>query len=378
MNWSNASWNTSVNSSNGVFRNEQSLVPYYQEPFVLLVVRLFFVCGIFLVGLLGNFLVCYVIIKDKLYRSMTYCLVFNLAVADLGLLLLSLPLGMFRIEDISWPAGEFACKVLYPLGDIFQGGAIATITAIAFFRFRGIVSGQVLEPKKAVCQALVVIALIWPLSFLLFVVPLFFLMTFYVSPGGRIFCFPKFPSTLWMGLYNILTLLLLYLLPLALVLFTYLRIRRRLFESINLHSRMQTELGLKKPDHVAVLNHRALRILTPVVIVFAVTMLPYNFLRFLDILDLKVVVFGEYILLYFKLCIPFFVCNSSANPVIYPFVCDDFRRGFKRHLQHWLSYCRREPILGPSVIRNKQDLLRLKVTSSPRQERQTTISSVWL
>ena len=381
MNWTSPVPRNSLNRSMNV-TEAQTVLQYYQEPFVVLVVRLTLVSAIFLVGLLGNLLVCYVVVKDKLYRSMTYCLVLNLAIADLGLLILSLPLAMFRIEDMSWPAGQFACEVLYPVSDIFQGGSIATITAIAWFRYRGIVSGQVLEPKKAVCQAVVVIALIWPLSFLLFVVPLFFLMKFLISPHGEVFCYPYFPSPLLLRLYNTTTLLLLYILPLGLVLFTYLRIRRRLHESINLHAQMQSERGLKNPDHVAELNHRALRILTPVVVVFAVTMLPFNLLRFLDVLNVSSSIFAEYILLYFKLCILFFVCNSSANPVIYPLVCDDFRRGFKRHVRRWLSCFIGAPSPCASFLRDRLNLFKNKGTSStsysfsPKAEPATAVSSV--
>ena len=319
--------------------SQAQFLQFYIEPFPLQLVRFILDAVIFLFGVLGNGLVCVVIIRENLFRSLAYCLIFNLAVSDLGVILFSLPFGVLRTEDIPWPFGEFGCKVLYPLSDIFHGVSIASITAIAVFRYRGIISGHSMSQKTAVKKAKIVILLIWLFSFILFVLPLLFVMAYGHDSRGEVYCLPWFPDVLYFKLYQAETVLLTYLLPLGIILFTYLRIRSRLHESIALHSKIRRESRStttsqrgSRTQSASDRNFKALRVLTPVVVVFAVTMLPYNVFRVIDIF-LNTSRF-EYLLLFFKICILFFVCNSSANPLIYALFSEEFRKAFKWHLRH--------------------------------------------
>lgn len=323
--------NLTTNASTG---NGQTFTQFYKEPFGFQLARLVLEVVIFVLGVLGNVLVCTVVVREKLYRSLAYCLILNLAIADLGLLVFSLPFALLRTEDVSWPFGEFTCKVLYPVSDVFPAVSIASVTAIAVYRYRGIVTGRSsLEPRRAVKEAQIVISLIWVCSFVLFVVPLFFAMKF-VEQDGRVHCFPQFTNDLYFKLYQAEAVLLTYALPLAIILFTYIAIRGRLRESIDLHSRMRKESGtsVRSQDDKTL---KALRIISPVVLVFAITMLPYNVFRVVDIFaDTSNF---EYLLLFFKLCVLFFVGNSSANPLIYALVSDEFRKAFGWHIRHCSS-----------------------------------------
>lgn len=342
--------NSSENSSK-TGNDSTNLQPFqfYIEPFAAQLIRFILDAVIFVAGVLGNGLVCVVVIKENLHRSLAYCLILNLAISDLGVLLFSLPFAVLRTEDVSWPLGEFGCKVLYPLSDVFHGVSIASITAIAVFRYRGIISGHGMSQKGAMKTVKIVIVLIWILSALLFVMPLFFVMN-YSERGGEVFCYPKFPNMMLYKLYQAETVLLTYLLPLGIILFTYLRIRRRLNESIALHSQIRRESrspASKAPDKTRCAserNYRALKVLTPVVLVFFVTLLPYNVFRVVDIFQ-DTSQF-EYLLLFFKICIVFFVCNSSANPLIYALFSEDFRKAFKWHLRHCSSSNKRSRLFS--------------------------------
>lgn len=231
--------------------SQVQFLQFYIEPFPLQLVRFILDAAIFLFGVLGNGLVCVVIIRENLFRSLAYCLIFNLAVSDLGVILFSLPFGVLRTEDIPWPFGEFGCKVLYPLSDIFHGVSIASITAIAVFRYRGIISGHSMSQKSAVKKAKIVILLIWFFSFILFVLPLFFVMAYGHDRRGEMYCLPRFPDVLYYKLYQAETVLLTYLLPLGIILFTYLRIRSRLHESIALHRKSAGNLAAPLPRREA-------------------------------------------------------------------------------------------------------------------------------
>lgn len=309
---------------------------FYKEPFGLMVVRLIAEGIIFFVGTVGNILVCVVVVREHLIHSIAYALIFNLAIADLGILLFSFPFGLIRTEGLAWPLGWFGCKVIYPLSDIFHGVSIGSITIIALHRYRGIVAGRSPDPQRRLKYARIVIASLWFLSFVFVVMPVLFNIEFAVIKGTPQ-CYPKFSKWLYFELYQIELFILTYILPIAIISFTYLKIRERLRESIRLRQRIrkQSGNGLAKKDTFNEKNFKALRVLAPVVVVFIVTMFPYNLYRVVEIfIDLSSI---KYMLLFWKMSVLAFVCNSSANPVIYALMSGDFRKAFKWHLRYCVS-----------------------------------------
>ena len=76
-------------------------------------------------------------------------------------------------------------------------------------------------------------------------------------------------------------------------------------------------------------NSKAKKLLIPVVIAFAVTMLPLNVFR-LVVFYWKEIAQQIYLWVYFNICVFFVVVNSSINFFIYSLVSDEFRHGFKR------------------------------------------------
>lgn len=312
---------------------------FFKEPFALLVCRLILEGIIFFVGVVGNILVCIVVVRENLLHSIAYVFILNLAIADLGILLLSFPFGLIRTEDVSWPLGWFGCKVLYPISDVFHGVSIGSITIIALYRYRGIVSGRSPDPQRALKNARMVIASLWFLSFVFVVAPLLFSMEFIVHQG-KTYCYPKFSVWLYFELYQLELFILTYILPIIIIMYTYIKIRERLRESIKLRQRIRNQSGIviSKKDAFNQRNFKALRVLAPVVVVFVVTMFPYNLYRVVEIfIDMSPV---KYMLIFWKMCVLFFVCNSSANPVIYALMSGEFRKAFKWHLR----YCATKPM----------------------------------
>lgn len=49
----------------------------------------------------------------------------NLAIADLGTLVMTTPFDIIRLEmPLNWPFGEFACLYFYPVVEIFYGSSV--------------------------------------------------------------------------------------------------------------------------------------------------------------------------------------------------------------------------------------------------------------
>ena len=85
-------------------------------------------------------------------------------------------------------------------------------------------------------------------------------------------------------------------------------------------------------------NNRAKKILTPLVVTFAVTMLPVNVFRVTTVVWPAFEEQEYYAYLVYTMIVLTFI-NSAANPVIYSLVSKDFRRGiyslFHQNLCQW-------------------------------------------
>lgn len=366
---SSYSMNYSTNaSSNATHVSSRTFHHFLQEPFGLTIGRLILEGIIFCIGVVGNILVCVVVVRERLTKSLAYVFILNLAIADLGILLFSFPFGLIRTEGISWPFGWFGCKIFYPLSDIFHGVSIASITVIALYRYRGIVAGRSPNPHRAANCAKVIILCLWVSSFLLLVVPLFFSMEFAIFQGKH-YCYPKFEKWLYFAIYQMELFVLTYMLPISIILFTYVKIRARLRESIQLRHQIRRQSGLLNKTDKNTFNEKnfkALRILTPVVFVFVITMLPYNIYRVVDIfIDTSGI---KYMLIFFKMCVLAFVCNSSANPVIYALMSGEFRKAFKWHLR----YCVSKPLNKTNMFSLAERFTSIKKTNGKERKKSAT------
>ena len=93
----------------------------------------------FLVAVMGNSFVIYVITKNHSMRTSTNCLITNLAVCDLLITVLQTPnfIRQFYIGD-TWPggtAGNFTCKMVSYVGSVLLFCSIFSLDLIAIDRF---------------------------------------------------------------------------------------------------------------------------------------------------------------------------------------------------------------------------------------------------
>ena len=169
-----------LNNNTSVFNQtlEESKTKHpslFQEPHGVRVIRLVFQTLMFLVGVLGNLLVCFVTSRKRGQTSTGNLFILHLAVADLGILLVNFPFVVIRSEfPYSWPFGKFICRTVYPFLDIFYGVQIGCITAIAFHRYKMLV--YCTKPQITLDQAKKIVFLIWFTSFVFIVLPLLFVM----------------------------------------------------------------------------------------------------------------------------------------------------------------------------------------------------------
>lgn len=306
-----------------------------------------------LFGIFGNVLVAVVVKGLGKKKTATDFYLLNLAIADLGILLISFPLVAIKENaPTNWPLGEFACLYSSPLPEIFHGTSVWFIVVIAIVRYRKIVI-----PRKAIKNrnkfslkyTRTIAGCIWVTSFLVFSLPLYFVVSFGLPHGGAAkWCGPIWPSLFFAQLYLCLMTTFGYIIPLGVICWTYLAISRAINHSSNfLYAMKRGQNGAEANLQGAVTsvqsirlrqNKRAKKILTPVVVVFAITMFPLTILRLTLAFWPSLATQDYYENTLFAVTL-FVITNSSANPVIYSIASKSFRKGMTNLYRKCLMKC---------------------------------------
>lgn len=151
-----------MNNSRGILSEvrRDNLTAQFQEPRGVKFARIVIEILISVFGVFGNTLVCMAISRNKRLQNIGNIFIFNLSIADLGVLLMCLPLFILNADlNFSWPFGDMGCKLLLPLTDIFYGVSIGSIVAISFHRYRLIV--HCMDHQMSARKAKLIVAFIW-------------------------------------------------------------------------------------------------------------------------------------------------------------------------------------------------------------------------
>lgn len=338
---------------------------------------------IFFVGMIGNILVCIITSKKRNMKVVGNRFILNLAIADIGILSVDYPVAVAHKEfSLSWPFGEFACKVIFPFTDIFYGVGIGCITAIALHRYKMLV--HCTKPQMNMQTVKRVLFLIWLLSFIISVMPQLFIMELkHIPKIGIWICEPRWQNGLSFKLYEVTSILAFYFFPLAIISSTYIRIRAKLHDNIRKNDSFRRasfrSQGSTRKGVVSRIgqNRRALKLLAPVVIAFAVCMAPYIFTQLVEIfLKNPGKTFAGFkhmptLLRVFRLLLN---TNSSVNPIIYSVVNTEFRREFARLLRCDSDTCCADSTEGldlntlrrSSTVNKSRDIKRSSSSNSRR------------
>ena len=312
---------------------------YLLQPLGALVFQVTLWSTIVFLGVVGNFLVCLVILSQaKMKTSKNYYLL-SLAIADLGLLLIMYPVVLLKyLSPFRWLLGKHACHYLYPTVEVFFGASVWSITAIAVERYRNIVGTQRYKIQhRSRVKTFVVIGVVWLASFLFSSVPLYPVMDYH--PTLEI-CLPAMPNVLFQS-YSIAAIVVWYAIPLVVIAFTFVSIKKRVLQSAAFRTSMSAHDGGNQAALQASTNkeridkriwrqsNKTTRILTPVVILFTVTMFPLNAFRVMALIMPEYWKKSYYNLIIGQL-IMFILINSSANLLVYYIMSKEFKGAFKK------------------------------------------------
>lgn len=168
---------------------------------------------IFIFGILGNAIVCFVIYQRKNLKTVTNLFILNLAISDL-IFAASIPLEFpLIIDDYKWPYTSFFCKLYTPVQTIAVSVSIFSLTAVSIIRYRAIIHPL----KKQISHGYVKYMLlgIWTFSTLLMIPHI---VTLKMKEST---CEEEWPLLTYRKIYTTFLFVCLYVVPLTIVSISY-------------------------------------------------------------------------------------------------------------------------------------------------------------
>lgn len=320
---------------------------------------------VFVLGVFGNVLVCYVVLRNRAMQTVTNIFITNLALSDILLCVLAVPFTPLYTFMGRWAFGSTLCHLV----SYAQGCSIyistLTLTSIAIDRYFVII--YPFHPRMKLSTCIGIIVTIWVVS-LLATLPYGMYMTMTMSEvsgdrphlnetslgvtapdatsaaqaymqfsGAEIdehveqsvcVCEEYWPSEQYRKVFGAITTTLQFVLPFIVISICYVWI------SVKLNQRARAKPGSKSSRREEAdrdRKKRTNRMLIAMVAVFGLSWLPINLVNIFDDFNDKSKDWRFYILF-------FFVAHSIAmsstcyNPFLYAWLNENFRKEFKNVL----------------------------------------------
>ncbi|XP_053965274.1 neuropeptide CCHamide-1 receptor isoform X1 [Anastrepha ludens] len=314
---------------------ETPFVPYVLRPETYIVPVLFAL--IFIVGVLGNGTLIVVFLGVRQMRNVPNTYILSLAIADILLIVTTVPLTSTVYTVDSWPWGSFLCTLSEFIKDVSIGVSVFTLTALSGDRYFAIV-----DPlrkfhahgggKRATRMTIAIAVFIWFLAIICAIPALLGTNVKKLeinSSKSFSVCYP-FPEE-WGAQYAkimvMMRFLVYYAIPLSIIAAFYVLIARHLVYAASVPGEMQgavRQVRARRKVAVTVLAF---------VLIFGICFLPYHF--FMIWFYYWPTAQDDYnsfwhVLRIVGFCLSF--ANSCANPVALYFVSGAFRKHFNRYL----------------------------------------------
>lgn len=284
-------------------------------------------------GVLGNLLVMFLLYSTNTINTGTInFFVFNLALAHL---LFSLALPFWAVDmalDYNWPFGLVTCKAVSLLTGLNVFASCFFLTAMSLTRYCYVATA--LKPSASLCSrscySPVATAFIWAAALIAAAPRGVFADLNHVGGGNDTACLLRFPDgTAWLGINQLLRMVLGFLLPYTIITISYLLLLRFLCRHKLRGSNSRKKADISKSVAVVVLS-------------FCACWFPYNILTLwsvlihFDIVDISPSFYSAQTY-FFPLanCLAF--TSSCFNPVIYCLVRKEYRMALHNVLLKFMS-----------------------------------------
>uniref|UniRef100_A0A8C0IP36 Somatostatin receptor 4 n=1 Tax=Chelonoidis abingdonii TaxID=106734 RepID=A0A8C0IP36_CHEAB len=265
-----------------------------------------------LLGLLGNSLVIFVILRYAKMKTATNIYLLNLAIAD-ELLMLSIPFVATSAALHHWPFGRALCRTVLGVDGLNMFTSVFCLTVLSLDRYIAVVHPLRAATYRRPRVAKMVNGGVWLLSLLVASPIPIFAGTAATHDGRAVACNLLWPSPVWSAAFVFYTTLLGFLLPVLAMGLCYLLIvgkMQAVAQRVGWQQRRRSEGKLT-------------RLVLIVVAMFVVCWMPFYVVQLVNLLlpgHLDATVNNASVILSYS--------NSCANPILYGFLSENFRHSF--------------------------------------------------
>ncbi|XP_076874466.1 neuropeptide FF receptor 1 like 3 [Brachyhypopomus gauderio] len=326
--------------------------PYYQHSLDMAAVFILAYLFIFLLCMIGNAVVCLIVLRNRRMWTVTNIFILNLSISDLLVGVFCIPTTLVDNLITGWPFSNVICK----LSGLVQGmsvcASVFTLVAIAVDRFRCIV--YPFKPKLTLFVAKATIGTIWVLA-LVIMFPSVLMLTVEQERGhftihNDIYnlsyplysCYETWPEPQMRKVYTTVLFALIYLIPLILIVLMYGRIGTKLYSTTVLVNVDQADSAPQRKSPISQRKIKVIKMLSVVALLFMISWLPlWTLMLLTDYARPE----GKHLELLTGYIFPFShwlaFSNSSVNPIIYGYFNENFKRGFRAACEPGSCCCSR-------------------------------------
>ncbi|MEQ2269625.1 hypothetical protein XENORESO_007074 [Xenotaenia resolanae] len=279
------------------------------------------------VGVVGNYLLLYVICRIRKMHNVTNFFIGNLAFSDMLMCVTCIPFTLaYAFNPHGWVFGRCMCYLVFLIQPVTVYVSVFTLTAIAVDRYYATV--HPLKKRTTVATCTYVLTGIWLLSCGLVAPAVTHTYHVEFKEEGFTIC-----EEFWLGqekerrAYAYSTLLITYILPLSAVFVSYLCITVKLKKCVAPGNRTQDQVGIHQAR-----KRKIFRLVALLVSAFAICWLPIHVFNVLRDIDIHLIN-KQYFLLIQLLCHLCAMSSSCCNPFLYAWLHDRFRTELRKMLK---------------------------------------------
>nr|XP_043870415.1 somatostatin receptor type 2 [Solea senegalensis]XP_043870416.1 somatostatin receptor type 2 [Solea senegalensis] len=273
----------------------------------------FMVCAM---GLCGNTLVIYVILRYAKMKTVTNIYILNLAVADV-LCMMSLPFIALQLALVHWPFGEALCRLIMSVDSLNQFTSIFCLMLMSIDRYLAVVHPIRSTKWRKPRVAKLINLMVWGVSMLVILPTMIFSGLNKLPVCGIVW--PE-PQNVYNTAFIFYTFFIGFFLPLFVICMCYLLIIVKVKSS-------GMRVGSTKRKRS---ERKVTRMVSIVVAVFVLCWLPFYIFNLTSVTSS--ISPTSAVKSAFDFVVVLGYANSCANPILYAFLSDNFKKSFQNVL----------------------------------------------
>ncbi|KAH8373455.1 hypothetical protein KR009_007678 [Drosophila setifemur] len=304
------------------YEDEEGVDCDYSNNFILKLISMILYALVCIIGLFGNTLVIYVVLRFSKMQTVTNIYILNLAIAD-ECFLIGIPFLLYTMQVGNWSFGDYMCKAYMVSTSITSFTSSIFLLIMSADRYIA-VCHPISSPRyRTPFVSKLVSAFAWMTSVLLMLPVILFASTV-ASPNGNVSCNIEWPDTQNShsdSTFILYSLVLGFATPLTFILVFYCLVIRKLHTVGPKHKSKE-----KKRSH-----RKVTKLVLTVITVYIMCWLPHWISQVALISSTpKQCGASRLELAVFLACGCLSYSNSAMNPILYAFLSDNFKKSFMK------------------------------------------------